>query len=181
MAEFPNPAIQSDYSRYQSKGLPGQRASSDNGVYFFDTASTATSIGVLRPSQGVFLNSSGEWITAIDGQAADILLITHILSFENTTLNTPLSAPVGNADSEVVYPEGTPGVKAFSKGSVFVTAGATILRGQAVEYKAPAVAGDDAGTYIVSTQALGASRLSIIALENAAADDIFAVRINQIN
>lgn len=168
---YPNPAIQLNYNRYQQFGLVGQIANLDNNSFYFDVATTAVEI---QPGYGVYIDTAagatqGQWLLPAVG-AED--LVTHIVSFDPSNLNTALTVPVGNANSEVIFPAGTLGVKGMANGSIWVEAGTALVTGQSLQFDATN------NNYIAN--ALTGNQLLIIALKDAAADEIIPVRISRV-
>ena len=177
MATYPNPAIQSQYNRYQSRGLVGQLARPENNTYYYDVATAGVE---LKPGYGVYLDTVGgsptvgNWILPADDTAPNANLVTHVVSFEQTNLNTPLAAVVGNANSEVVFPADTPAVKALANGAIYVTAGEDVLRGQALQFNVTTF------TYGLISDATTA-KVAFIALADAPTGEIVPVRVNRIS
>jgi len=125
----------------------------------------------IIPGQGVKIETSagpnqGTWVIPTATNEAEV---THVVGFEQTTLNTNLAVPSGNANSDVTFPAESIGIKAMPFGSVFVVAGATIVAGERLQF--------DAGTFTVIPNATTGNLISIVALENAEVEDVLAVRI----
>lgn len=169
MAAFPNTPIQRDYNRYFRAGMPGMLAAIENNNYFYETATASVE---LLPSDGVYLDVNGEWAKpANDGEAN---LVTHIMSFEQNDINTPLASPTTNQTSQVIIPAGTPLTKAIAQGAIYVLAGESILRGQGLQYNV------STGLYGPIVDATTA-KVAMIALNNAENGGLVAVRINRIS
>ena len=167
---YSNQAIQSDFSRYQQAGLKGSLARSDNGVWYYDTADVADGV-TIQPGQGVYLDSDGFWI--LPTQSGDELLVTHVAAYEATDLNVNYATADGNQLSHIAYVGGDDsgiGVKAFAVGPVYLEAESQIIRGDSLAF-------NETGEKVATITAAGTSKLVMIALDNAQADDVFPVRI----
>ena len=169
--------IQNTYNRNYTKGQVGQIAKT-NESYNFEQATfniLATAVGL--PGQAVYLEqgasatNQGDWVVATTAVQAQTLA-THILGFE---LND-----VANSTNTgfIEYEAGATLVKALAYGTMYVVAGASILRGQAVYFDTSDLTQTNYLPLTVAPTTEPAK--SFIALENANAGDILGVRLSRI-
>lgn len=113
--------LQRVYNTHQQGGLPGKI---ERGVaYDVDSAQTNAA---TAPGRGVYRNSNGEWIEPTD--AATGLLVTHITTFEEAVVNTAITSPTTNQNSEVTFAADEL-VTAIAYGRMWVVAGEDVTAG----------------------------------------------------
>jgi hypothetical protein len=174
---FPNTPIQSVYNRYHERGMVGSISRVQNNNFYFDRATAAVD---MAPGDGVYLDTTvasstfGEWLLPADDTSANANLVTHIVSFEQGDLNTDITPAIGNTTSEIIYRAGTPIVKAFAEGALYVIAGEDVVRGQALQFN-------------VTTKSYGAvqdastAKVSIIALSDASQGGLLEIRMDRVS
>lgn len=122
------PNVQTTFSRHLQKGLPGQIARA-NAPHDYDLGVAGVEV---KPGQGVYLNPATKKFILPNSDATR-KLVSHIVSFDPTSFNTNIGAPVTNNITEVVFAADSI-IKLGSFGSFFGQAGATLQDGDAVIY-----------------------------------------------
>lgn len=163
MAEFPNPAIQSTFQRYQAKGQLGQLARLDHGSY----STILGKAGVeLQPGYGVYFDVPTNPTTLLRPiNAATAALVTHIVGYNPTDQN--------DADGNIVYAVGTPDVPIFVFATVYLKAAQTITANSSLSPS-------DDGSSVRPSVPLTGQKLRMIALTSAEVDEIVEVRIDRV-
>lgn len=119
--------IQTTFSRYQQKGLPGQLAR-PNAPYDYDLGVAGVEV---KPGQGVYFDGTSKFI--LPTSDATRKLVTHIVSYDPTSFNTDIGAPSTNNISEVVFAADAI-IKLASLGSFFVQVGESVKNCDALIY-----------------------------------------------
>ena len=177
-AIYNNPAIQQTYNRYYTAGMPGMLANANESVGFKqELANNDITPGFdLYPGQFVFYDAA---LNSWNNTNPDPTVFTHIVALESGASSTAIANPTTNQNSEIVYVTGTSLVPAWSKGEVYVQAGATFLRGDRLQYDDTAGT-NGRGAVVPIVDPTLAHKLVILALEDGALDEVVKVSIARI-